>query len=152
MMLSKVTLKPTKYQWFCPRWLQMCSDYHFAAIVICHKKRWRCFATSSFSGGEAKFEQSLELKYVFWLQRGFKFNNIALLFYVWISMEFIKSQGDLPKTWMVGNRQKPNWSRVCFRRRQNGVHHTTVNISSNEQKLLIWLQPWQNAAWCERQN
>ena len=90
--------------------------------------------------GEALFEQSLALKYVLWLQRGLKFQNIAFLFYVWISLELIKLQGDLPQKWMTGKLPKSSSYPVCFRRRQNGVHQTLIIISSNGRKLSLRLK------------
>ena len=71
----------------------------------------------------------------------------AYVFFMGISVELMKSQGDFPHKWIFGDRHISCSSWVCFRRRQNGVHQTPLIISSNEQKLLIWLQPWQNAAW-----
>ena len=71
--------------------------------------------------------------------------------YMWFSMELIKSQGVLPSKWIIGNRPKSCSSWVCFRRHQNGVHQTPLSVDPNEHKLLTWLQPWQNAAWCHCQ-
>ena len=109
------------------------------------KKGFLATQKNQKSEGEAKFEQGLELKYVLRLQPGLKFNNIASLFYVWISLELIKLQGDLLQKWMTGNRPKSSSYPVCFRRRQNGVHQTLIIISSNGRKLSLCLKFDRNA-------
>ena len=82
------------------------------------KKSFLATQKNKKSEGEALFEQGLELKYVLRLQRGLKFQNIGFLFYVWMSLELIKLQGDLHQKWMIGNRPKSSSYPVCFRRRQ----------------------------------
>ena len=76
---------------------------------------------------------------------------LHMFFFIGISIELMKSQGDFPHKWIFGNRHISCSSWVCFRRHQNGVHQTPLSVDPNEHKLLTWLQPWQNAAWCHCQ-
>ena len=59
-------------------------------------------------------------------------------------LKFIKSKGVLCEKWIMENRRKSCSSWVCLRRRQNGVHETSVSAVPNEQKVLIWKKPWKN--------
>ena len=132
-------------------WLHWPSDVAIRVSRSCFffLLKW-CKSTSEnpFSEGEAYFWRchnafGATLTDVSW--------KMHMFFFMGISVELMKSQGDFPHKWIFGNRHISCSSWVCFRRHQNGVHQTPLSVDPNEHKLLTWLQPRQNAAWCHCQ-
>jgi len=132
-------------------WLQRPSDVRIRASRCClfflSKKCKSTFENQKLEG-EAHFWKCYNafgatLTDVWWI--------LHMFFFVGISVELMKSQGDFPHKWILGNRHVSCLSWVCFRRRQNGVHQTPLIISSNEFKLLTYLQSWQNVTWYDCQ-
>ena len=108
-----------------------------APVFLFLLKWYKSTSENPFSEGEAHFWRchfafGATLTDVWW--------KMHIFFFMGMSVELMKSQGDFPHKWIFGNRHISCSSRVCFKRGQNGVDQTPLIISSNEHKLLTWLQ------------